>query len=390
MRIGVDATCWQNTRGYGRHARTLLRTLVPMDAANQYTFVLDDPSAVQALPAGVDVEVVSSENPTALAASADGSRSLSQMWNMSRALSSGAFDLVFFPTIYSYVPVWSRARKVVAIHDTIPEAFPELTTPDLKSRLFWKAKTSLGRAQSDAILTVSEYSRRCILERFNVSQDDVFVAGEAGEEVFQVIPGVQPTKALQQLGIASDTRFLVYVGGFGPHKNLDRLIGAFARLVRRDGFEDVRLVMVGEYEKEVFFSQFRQLKDQIEREGIGNRVLFTGYIADADLVVLLNLATLLVLPSLMEGFGLPAVEAASCGCPVVATTASPLPDILGEGGIYVDPRDDRQLDDALVRVLGSPELHARMKMKAKEAADALNWEDAARQVMNCFETVMAR
>ncbi|HEX7070004.1 MAG TPA: hypothetical protein VF190_04325, partial [Rhodothermales bacterium] len=150
MHIGVDATCWQNTRGYGRHARTLLRTLVPLDAGNRYTFVLDDASAVEALPEGVDVRLVRSDNPTAVAASADGSRGLSQMWGMSRALSSRDFDLVFFPTIYSYVPVWSRARKVVAIHDTIPEAFPELTTPDLKSRLFWKAKTGLGRAQADA------------------------------------------------------------------------------------------------------------------------------------------------------------------------------------------------------------------------------------------------
>src|SRR5437899_9623851 len=100
MRIGVDATCWHNTRGYGRHARTLLGHLIPLDPANQYTLFLDAPVRLNSLPARADVRMVPSSRPTALAASADGHRSASDMWRMSRPLPSRDLDLVVFPAIY--------------------------------------------------------------------------------------------------------------------------------------------------------------------------------------------------------------------------------------------------------------------------------------------------
>ena len=112
-----------------------------------------------------------------------------------------------------------------------------------------------------------------------------------------------------------------------------------------------------------------------------DRVIFTGFLADEDLVVLLNMARVLVLPSLMEGFGLPAVEAAACGCPVIATNASPLEGLLGEAGIYIQPTED-EIVRALDEVLSSAERRARMSEQALRAAQRLTWEHAARQMMN--------
>ncbi|MBI5648946.1 MAG: glycosyltransferase family 4 protein [Chloroflexi bacterium] len=379
-RIGIDATCWQNNRGYGRHARALLRALARIAPENHYTFLMDAQENLDKLPPRVQVELVRASAPTALAASAQGHRSLGDMWRMSRALSAPNFDLVLFPTIYSFVPVVSRAKKIVMIHDVIADKFPELTLPSRTARLFWDIKVALGRWQADALVTVSEYSRQAIIEHFAIAPERVAVVGEAGDPVFRVLDDPQFTARLTALGIAPDQSLVVYVGGFAPHKNLQTLVAAFAQIAMRAEFANARLVMVGENQNEVFHSYFSTIKNQVDALGIADRVIFTGYLPDDELVVLLNRATVLALPSLMEGFGLPALEAAACGCPVTATTASPLPDLLGAGGLYIAPSDAPGWHDALARVLQSRELRAQMRVAGLAAAQRLTWDAAAQQL----------
>src|SRR5215475_8403299 len=143
MRIGVDATCWHNTRGYGRHARGLLGTLVRIDRGNRYVFFLDSDAHCPVLAAEAEIRLVRNSMPATLAASTNGHRSVTDLWRMSRAMSDRQFDLLLFPTIYSYVPVFSRAKKIVIIHDVIAEKYPQLTLPHLLQRLFWRAKVAL-------------------------------------------------------------------------------------------------------------------------------------------------------------------------------------------------------------------------------------------------------
>lgn len=387
MRIGVDATCWQNGRGYGRHARSLLSALVRLDAENRYTLFIDSNENHESLPPEAEIRMVRATEPTARAASSNGHRSYRDMWKMSRALSGPDFDLLFFPTIYSYVPVISRAKKIVMIHDIIAETYPRLTLPKLSSRLFWRTKVGLGRRQADAIVTVSDYSQQGIMRRFNLTREQVFVVGEASDPVFRVIAKPQLSPHLRSLGINPNNRLAVYVGGFSPHKNLEPLVRTFAKLASQQTNSDIRLVMVGENEKEVFHSYFGSIKKLVDELGIRDKVVFTGYVTDDDLAILLNLSTVLVLPSLIEGFGLPAVEAAACGCPVIATTASPLPNLLGRGGIYIDPSKPEQMATALARVLESGSLRRRMRDAGIEAVRQLTWEAAARQMKDLIEKI---
>jgi glycosyltransferase involved in cell wall biosynthesis len=390
MQIGIDATCWHNSRGYGRHARALLRTLVRLDSANEYTLFIDSTERAERLPSEAAIRLVRTSAPTAVAASAAGRRSARDLWRMSRALSAPGFDLLLFPTVYSYVPVLSRARKVLMIHDVIAETYPRLTLPSRAAELLWKAKVAVGRWQADAIVTVSDFARRGISERYKTAPERVFVVGEASDPIFRPLDRPAPTPRLAGLGIGAGGRAVVYVGGFGAHKNLDALVAAFAEVASQGEFADVRLVMVGEYQHETFHSSFGALRDQIERLGLASRILFTGYIPDEELVVLLNLATVLVLPSWMEGFGLPAIEAAACGCPVIATTASPLPELLGGGGLYVDPARRADLTSALARVLGSEPLRREMRELGLAAARRLTWEAAALQMMRVLQGVAGR
>jgi glycosyltransferase involved in cell wall biosynthesis len=390
LEIGVDATCWNNDRGYGRHARALLSALLENDDDNHYTLFFDAPPRFEPPNAKAKLSFISSRKPTSLAASANGHRSLADMTRASRAMSDRRLDLLIFPTIYSFVPVWSRARKIVFIHDVIAETFPQLTVPRLRSRLFWNAKVALGRMQADALATVSDYSRRKLIEHFRLPADRVAVVGEASDPVFRRLDRPEPSRRLTSLGLIDGGRTVTYVGGFGPHKNLLRLVCAFYSVSLHPEFDDVRLIMVGEFAREVFHTQFEAVRELIAEFGIDDRVVFTGYLPDDDLVVLLNHSTLLALPSLMEGFGLPAIEAAACGCPVIATTASPVPELLGDGCLYIDPESSEQLVGALRAVLASEQLRARMSAAGLEAARRLTWDAAARQLQSVIQEVVQR
>src|SRR5581483_10101196 len=326
------------------------------------------------------VKLVRTGMPTVQAAAFNGHRSFHDLWRLSRALSASEFDVVLFPTVYSFVPLRSHARKIVMIHDAIAETFPKWNQPSRLGRLFWRAKNVMGRWQADEIVTVSEYSRRTLVERLNLPASRVAVVGEAADPVFRVLDNPQPTPCLKELGLDRDSRQIVYVGGFAPHKNVKTLVEAFAAVAARPGLADLKLVLVGEHLNEVFYSESAALKRHIQERGLENRVIFTGFLPDAELVVLLNLATVFVLPSLMEGFGLPAVEAAACGCPVIVTNASPLPALLGDGAIHFNPYRLRELTEALDRVLTDEPLRQSLGARAHTAAAALTWDAAARQL----------
>jgi glycosyltransferase involved in cell wall biosynthesis len=388
LQIGIDGTCWNNDRGYGRHARALISALLARDDENRYTLFFDelprfDPPATKA-----KLSFISSRKPASVAASACGHRSLRDMARTSREMSSRRFDLIIFPTVYSFVPVWSRARKIVFIHDVIAETFPQMTVPSRRSRLFWKVKVGLGRLQADVVATVSEYSRRKLIDWFGLPAERVKVVGEASDPIFRHLDQPNASPRLQSLGLGGGGRMVTYVGGFGPHKNLCRLIEAFREICVLPESGDVRLVMVGEFAREVFYSEFAAVRDLVLNSGLDGRVIFTGYLPDEDLVVLLNRSTVLTLPSLMEGFGLPAIEAAACGCPVIATTASPLPELLGEGGLYADPGSVEQLAAALRTVLASEQVRARMRAAGLEAARRLTWDAAAGQLQSVIQEVV--
>lgn len=377
MHIGVDATCWPNRRGYGRHARCLLTALAEVDRENRYTLVSDVPFNP---PGGMELRLVECSRPAAEAASAEGRRSLPDMIRMSRALSDPSFDLVLFPSVYSFVPVFSRAQKAVFIHDVIAEKLPELTHPSLLPRLLWRAKVALAIRQAGVILTVSEYSRRGIASHFGIPVDSIHVAGEAADPVFRRLPDAP----------AEPDPIIVYAGGFGPHKNVPMLVEAFLEISAEPEFAAWRLVLVGERRSEVFHTEAGSIHDRIVTRGGEPRIEWTGYLPDEALAALLNRAYVAVLPSRMEGFGLPAVEAAACGCPSIVTAESPLPELLGEGCLPVDPRRPEDLESALRRVLTSGILRSRMAATVRAAAMGLSWQASAQQVVGVFQSIASQ
>lgn len=388
MHIGVDATCWQLPRGFGRHTRCLLTALRQVDSDNTYTFFTDSPEVTAELSAVAPVRLVKTSRPTIAAAAAATNRTIGDLVAMSRAMSDRSIDVLLFPTAYSYVPVLSRAKKVVVIHDVTAERYPGLTLDGVRSRWLWTIKSTLSRRQADAIATVSDYSRQALVDEFGLDRERIHVIGEASDPIFRRLDHPRPTARLVSLGLTGARRLVVYVGGFSPHKNIPRLIEAFGHLADREDCTDVDLVLVGGYENETFRTAYQDTRERIRTLALDRRVILTGFLPDADLVALLNLATVLVLPSMTEGYGLPAIEAAACGCPVIATSESPLPDLLGEGGLYIDPQNPAALLDALNRVLTSPDRQEYMRRAGLAAAGRLTWTAAARDLVRLMHDTM--
>jgi glycosyltransferase involved in cell wall biosynthesis len=382
VRIGIDATCWSNQRGYGRYARGLLNALLSDSSDhNQYLFFVDDQTQSNwTFPVRAEVvTVVTSEAPT-IAAASDSRRSMKDLWAMTSAVSGQDLDAFFFPSVYTYFPIIGQANIILGIHDVIPELFPRLVFPKRKQRTLWQSKGWLARRQADYILTVSEYAKAGIVRQFNWDPGRVWVVGEAPDPVFQPISDVKLIKkSLEQHDLKPDVRYVICLGGLNPHKNLGTLFEVLSKLRQEKEFNDLQLVLVGPAEDDNFTPGVSQARLSVDNFGIRDAVHFTGFIPDNDVVCMLNAAQALVMPSLEEGFGLGAVEAAACGTPVVATRNSPLPQILDGGGLFVDPKRPEELYDALVQILSDESRHEKMGKTALAKAQELSWDRSAEQ-----------
>jgi glycosyltransferase involved in cell wall biosynthesis len=265
--------------------------------------------------------------------------------------------------------------------------YPDLVFPTLQSKLFWRAKVKIGCAQARLILTVSEYSRRCLSEHLRIADSRLRVVQEASSPAFRRLESPNGRGLLQCLRVPLGARYLVYVGGFSPHKNIGVLVDFMREIHREPGFSDVRLILVGDYETDVFFSCYRELVQQVWRSGLEQHVVFSGFLPDEQVAELLNSAVALVLPSFCEGVGLPALEAAACGAPVVATRCSPLRELLGDGAITIDPNDRSGWRDAILAILTRPELREHMRSAGLAASARLSWQSSARQLLSVFREV---
>ncbi|MFQ5739070.1 MAG: glycosyltransferase family 4 protein [Acidobacteriota bacterium] len=387
MKIGVDATCWSNRRGFGRLARELLSALLRRDRVNHYSFLVDQQSYAECrFPEAVRPIIVPTRQAPGQAASATSRRSLGDLFRMSRAATG--FDLFFFPAVYGYFPLLPRQKSVVMFHDAIADRHPEWIFPKRRLRFFWDSKVWLARHQASLILTVSEFARDSLLSQWKLAPKRVRVIREAASPVFRRLdPAEVDLEVLERWGMDASTPYLIHVGGFSPHKNLPWLVDVFADLTRQTRFAKLRLLLVGDFTGDSFHSNYQQIVGRIEVHRLSNRVILTGYLEDEVLVQLYNGARALVFPSREEGFGLPAVEAMACAIPVVASRAGSLPEVIGEAGLLFNPSRPADLKRALESVLDHADLRADLSARALKRSRSFSWERAAQSLLEMFEDV---
>jgi alpha-1,3-rhamnosyl/mannosyltransferase len=387
MIIGVDATCWANLRGYGRFTRELCSAMVQLPSSHEFVFVADEAAASAFALREANVRLVTvaqSASPTR-AAAADGARSPFDMLRLTRAVRRERCDVFFSPSVYTYFPLPPGLRAVVCVHDCIAERFPELTLPSRRARLFWSAKVKLALWQARLVLTVSPYSARDLERVLGVAKERIRVTTEAPAPAFA--PSATPAEIRQvaaKYGLPANAKWFTYVGGFNPHKHVDVIVRALAEVSR--GRDDApHLALVGTTTKDVFHGDQARIRAAVEELGLAQQVHWTGFVRDEELRHLHSGAVAVLLPSQCEGFGLPAVEGAACGAPVIATVESPLPELLAGGGLFVEPGQLEPLAAAMRALLDDAATRSKMSGTALARARAMTWPRAARIALDALE-----
>jgi glycosyltransferase involved in cell wall biosynthesis len=393
MRIGIDGSCLANRRGFGRFARESLTALAQASSAHDFVVFVDRPSLDLSgafVPERFERVVVDVSVAPSRAASAAGRRKLLDMLAMGRAVARAGIDLAYFPASYSFFPVWNVKSLVVTIHDTLPLVHPELVFPTWQGRVSWKMKERAAVHWADCILTVSEAARRDLMAWYRLPAGMVRVVSEGPDPSFRpILPGPDSDAALVRYGIQAGHRYILYVGGLSPHKNLLRLIEAFALTVQGAELGDVKLVLAGDL-GDTFHTHIPELRAAVTRCGLSHRILFPGFIPDEDLVYLYSRAYALAQPSLLEGFGLPPVEAMACGVPVLYSRAGSLPEVVADGGLDFEPTDVAAMAAVLGRVLADPALRDHLARQALLRARRFSWTATARALLECFDEFDAR
>jgi glycosyltransferase involved in cell wall biosynthesis len=336
------------------------------------------------VPERFETVVVDVREAPSRAASAGGSRGVRDLWAMGRAVARAGLDLMYFPASYSFFPVWNVPRVVVTMHDTLALAHPELVFPSWKGRAFWTVKEYAAARWADRIVTVSHAARRDLMAWFRLPEDRVGLVTEAPDPVFHPRPeGPESDAVLARHGLDPRGRFLLYVGGLSPHKNLPRLIEAFARACaarRRAG-------PGGGPRRRLPHARAGAAPRRWRGGGLGGQVRFPGFVPDDDLAFLYSRALALVQPSLMEGFGLPPVEAMACGTPVLSSTAGSLPEVVGDAGVFFDPTDVAAIAGAIAALLADPAGRDLRTARALRRAAGFSWAASARMLLEGFEAL---
>jgi glycosyltransferase involved in cell wall biosynthesis len=354
---------------------------------HEFSLVLDEVTASQGeFPEGAELNVVPTSEQQIAAASSDGSRRLADLWRLGRAVAKADYDVFFFPTRYSFYPMTCRTPTVVAFHDATAEQHPELIFPGFRSRLFWRIKSRLALRQADRLVTVSHDARKQIAEVFGLAAEEIRVISEGPDPVFRELDDPALAAGVRErLGLPARLPLILYVGGISPHKNLDGLFRAL-----RDTPGPWHAVLVGDHENDSFWGCYDELRALAKELDLEERITFTGFVPDSDLVLLYNASKLFVLPSFSEGFGLPVIEALACGVPVTASSRNSIPELLGDAGILFDPTEPREITDAMTRLLADEELRQELRARGRKQAQLYTWERGARQLVEVLEGIALR
>jgi glycosyltransferase involved in cell wall biosynthesis len=291
-----------------------------------------------------------------------------------------ALDIVHDPTGATPFLVprrLARFARVTTIHDMVPFVHPE--THERLTNLLFHRYIPHTLPFVDRIITVSNASERDIVRFFHVRPDCVATIPCGVSPRFGPRAASQVFDTLSRYGIVPP--YLLTVGALQARKNLETLLESFARL-RLEGLPH-RLVVVGRkaWKSEGIFHRLDDL-------GLGDAVVLTGYVDDADLPALYAGAACFVFPSIYEGFGLPPLEAMACGVPVVTSNTSSLPEVVGDAAITVDPHDVGGFVAAIRRIVDQPALADELRARGLERAQRFTWERAAAAHASLYHDVV--
>ena len=298
-----------------------------------------------------------------------------------KAIAREAIDLYHVPQNGIGLPREKKCQQVVTIHDLIPYVYPETVGRKYLQNFLEEMPRIMEK--SDHIITVSECSKRDIQYIFDYPAEQISVIPEAPEPMYRMLSMAAAKDFLKlKYGITGD--YILYLGGFGPRKNVRGLILAFA-LARKEMKSSTKLVLPGRWQKES-----DPLEHMLSALNISDQVILPGYVAVDHLPYFYRAAKLFVYPSFYEGFGLPPLEAMACGTPVIAANTSSLPEVVGDGASLINPFDTVAMAGEIYRLLNDEEKRCELAEKGRQQVKKYTWAKTAAATARIYETMLAK
>jgi len=367
MRIGIDARITHYTRGgISIYARRLLEALPALDPENDYV-VLHSRKDREPPGKGPNVHPLACWTPA---------HHRLERWALGLEIAGRRLDLLH--TTDFIPPAFGARRFVITVHDLNFLHYPEFLTAE--SRRYYNGQIQWAVGHADHILADSHATKRDLAEMVDVPEEKVTVVHLAADPIFRPQPADEVRRITAKYGLRPG--YLLFVGTLEPRKNLPGLMVAYRTLLD-NGVTDAPLVLVGG-KGWLYETIFACVQDMALKE----HVRFLHGVPTVNLPALYTAAALLTTPSFYEGFGLPALEAMSCGTPVTVADRASLPEVVGDAGLLFDPDDSDDIARALAQVLTDDVLRGQMRQRGLAQAGHFTWEQTARQTLTVYRQVL--
>jgi glycosyltransferase involved in cell wall biosynthesis len=367
MKVGIDIhSIGSHKGGNETYYRELIKELADVGSDHDFLLYYTHPETAQQVSAHhrFTLKRLSPANPL-----------LRIPFGIPQRASADRLDLYHAQFI---VPPFLGCKTVTSIFDIAYERVPDLFHP--AQRAWLKVLVPWSARRADHILTLSEHSKKDIVEAYGIAEDKITVTHLAASDAFVTYNKEKSRERLaQRYGIEGE--FILYLGRLQARKNLARLVDAYAS-VRKAGFPQ-KLVIAGKQD-----SLFEPVQARIQQLKLEEHILLPGYVHAEDVPIFYSAAEVFVYPSLYEGFGLPVIEAMSCGVPVITSRGSSLEEVAGSAALSIDPLDVEAIVQAIVKVLGDGELRRQLSKAGLARSKQFNYKDAARQTVAVYERVM--
>lgn len=375
MHIAINAHLLAHTRNFRRagvsnYTERLLLHLGQIDRANRYTIFTTRGLGGRDLGLPPNFQVRSSLLPTI-------NPRVRVPWEQLAApalLRLAGADL--YHGVLNVMPLAGRVPSVVTIHDLSPFLFPQTFRRVNRTYTRWAIRVACRRATH--LIAVSEFTKREIVRWLHVPPERITVTHNGVDTRFRPPDPVELEVFRRRKGLPE--RFILFVGTLEPRKNLPTLLEAYAQIARDT---DAPLI-IGGGKGWLYDSIFAKVGEL----NLGDRVRFAGFLEDDELPLWYAAASVFTLPSLYEGFGIPLIEAMACGTPVVTTSSSSLPEVVGDAGLIVPPTDADQLGAALLRALGDQGLREDLRQRGLAQARKFSWLDMAERTLAVYRDVV--
>jgi glycosyltransferase involved in cell wall biosynthesis len=369
MRIAIDARGinWYRGTGIGTYTDNVLKNLLKMDKENYYHIYWS----------GNNYEEFQQNNAQVLMASRKHHRFFEQNFFPENSKGND-IDIYHVPQNGIGLCENIKCKKIATMHDLIPYIMPETVGRGYLLKFLKDVPKVIEL--SDALITVSEWSKQDILKFFPIDKDKIFVTPLAADAKYKPLDKEYCKDLLSKIYNINNP-FILYIGGFSPRKNVKALITAFSKIYKQLG-ANYNLVIVGATK-----DQGQYLSEFSTNLELASKIIFTGFVPEEHLPILYNGCDAFVYPSLYEGFGLPPLEAMNCGTPVITSNLTSIPEVVGDAGILIDPYNEEELKSSIIKLLNDEKLREEYSIKGLARAKNFSWEKTAEKTLEVYKKV---